>query len=79
MSDKKSKGEQLGESLRAKGLALSIPLALVGYPLIGVVIGKYLVHRTGYEWILPVCLLVSLLMAGRECVKILQRLSAADK
>lgn len=65
--------------MRAKGLALSIPFALLGSPLAGALLGKLIADQTGARWPVLAGLLIGLYLGIRETVALIQKISETEK
>lgn len=74
-----NKWRQMGESLRAKGIAMTIPMVMVAGPVAGALIGRYLANRLELPWIMPVALLIGLAASIMESVNLLRQLSVGKE
>lgn len=69
----------MGRSMRAEGIALTLPVIMISFPLGGALIGKYLAEWTGLPWLLYVCLILGIVGAIRESIHLVRMLNEAQK
>ncbi len=79
MSDDEDRWKNWGRSLRAEGVAISIPLVMIVFPLVGGLIGKYLADKLELPWILFVGLVLGLVAGIREAVSLIKRLNQIQR
>ena len=78
MADK-SPWRKAGESVRSGGSALAIPTILLTFPIVGALAGKFAGDYFGKPWILPAGLILGLVLAVWECVRVLRQLNRVNK
>ncbi len=72
---KKSKWRERGKAVRAEGIALTIPMVMITFPIGAGFIGKYLAGHFEMPWILPVCILLGFIAGVVECIKLVKELN----
>lgn len=77
MADR-NRWRRYGRSVRKEGIAITLPFALAGPPLVAGLLGRYLAQRFDQPWILPVALGIGIVVALRETILLIQRLSEPD-
>ena len=78
MADK-SRWRKAGEDVRSGGKALAIPTILLTFPVVGALGGKYAGDYFEKPWLLPAGLILGLVLAFWECVRVLRELNKVQK
>ncbi len=76
---KDSKWRRAGQSVRAEGIALTIPMVMISFPLAAAFIGKYLADKFEMPWITFVAIVIGLLAGIRECIQLVKKLNEVQK
>jgi F0F1-type ATP synthase assembly protein I len=79
MGDKETRERKLGKAVRSNGIALAIPMVMVSFPLIAGLIGKYLADRFEMPWIVVVMVILGLVLAVREAIRLVQQLNKTNE
>jgi hypothetical protein len=75
----KSPLRKFGESFRAEGVALAIPMVLLTFPVGGAFVGRWLEGQFGVSGLTVAGLLLGLAMGIKEAVRLIRQLNRIQK
>ncbi|MCC5877346.1 MAG: AtpZ/AtpI family protein [Candidatus Sumerlaeia bacterium] len=77
--DKDNKWRKRGEAFRMEGIAFAIPMVLVVFPVVGVLLGRFLGRLWDLPWLMFVGLVLGLVAGVRECIRLVRVMNRSQR
>lgn len=74
-----SKWRRRGKAVRADGIALTIPMVMIVFPVLGGLVGRYLAGYFEKPWILYVAIAAGMAMGVWESVRLVKELNRVTR